>query len=219
VNYQTLRECVIDGDAAGAETALLVLLDEGADANDLLARGLIPAMDVVGQNFSRGEFFVPEMLTAARAMKACMAVLEPLLVGTERLVVGTVVLGTVKGDVHDIGKNIVATMLRGVGFEVLDLGVDVSTERFVEAVQEHRPDILALSALLTTTMPRMKDVITALEQAGLRQQVIVLVGGAPLTLAYAESIGADGYAAHAGSASERAKELVEATKSTTGENG
>lgn len=217
MDYQALRDCVIDGDAMGAEAALSLLLDDGADANDVVAQGLIPAMDVVGRNFSSGEFFVPEMLTAARAMKQCMTVLEPHLVGTERTVVGTVVLGTVKGDVHDIGKNIVATMLRGVGFEVLDLGVDVPTDGFVEAVREHRPDILALSALLTTTMPRMKDVITALEQGGLRKGVIVLVGGAPLTAEYALSIGADGYAAHAGNASERAKELVEATKSTTGE--
>jgi corrinoid protein of di/trimethylamine methyltransferase len=217
VNYQPLRDCVIDGDATGAEAALLVVLDEGADPNEVLAQALIPAMDIVGENFSRGEYFVPEMLTAARAMKACMVILEPRLVGTERTVVGTVVLGTVKGDVHDIGKNIVATMLRGVGFDVLDLGVDVPTERFIEAVQEHHPDILALSALLTTTMPRMKDVIAGLEAAGVRKDVIVLVGGAPITAEYALSIGADGYAAHAGNASGRAKELVAATKTTTGE--
>lgn len=212
VDYQSLRDCVIDGNATGAEAALAVLLEAEADANEIIAKALIPAMDAVGQYFSIGEYFVPEMLTAARAMKRCMGVLDPLLVGTVRNVVGTVVLGTVKGDVHDIGKNIVATMLRGVGFEVLDLGVDVATDDFVEAVREHQPDILALSALLTTTMPRMKDVISALEQAGLREDVIVLVGGAPITSEYAQSIGADGYAAHAGKASERAKELVDSTK-------
>lgn len=217
MDYQALRDCVIDGNATGAEAALEIVLEAGADANEIIADALIPAMDAVGQYFSRGEYFVPEMLTAARAMKRCMGVLDPLLVGTVRNVVGTVVLGTVKGDVHDIGKNIVATMLRGVGFEVLDLGVDVATDDFVAAVREHQPDILALSALLTTTMPRMKDVIEALEQAGLRKDVIVIVGGAPITTEYAQVIGADGYAAHAGKASERAKELVDATKQTTGD--
>ncbi len=212
MDYQALKDCVIDGDAIGAEAALRQLLDAGGDANEIIADGLIPAMDTVGQYFSCGEYFVPEMLTAARAMKQCMLVLDPLLVGTVRNVVGTVVLGTVKGDVHDIGKNIVATMLRGVGFDVMDLGVDVPTDSFVEAVREHRPNILALSALLTTTMPRMKDIVAALEVAGLRKDVIVLVGGAPITAEYAQSIGADGYAAHAGKASDRARELVDATR-------
>lgn len=216
MDFEALRVAVIDGDAPAAEAGLRVLLDAGADPGEILADGLITAMDVVGGNFSRGEFFVPEMLTAARAMKACMAILDPLMVGGERTVAGTVVLGTVKGDVHDIGKNLVATMLRGVGFDVYDLGVDVPTAHFVEVVRERRPDILGLSALLTTTMTVMIDVNKALEQAGLRNDVKVLVGGAPVTAEFAVAIGADGYASHAGNATSRAKELVEAANSTTG---
>lgn len=217
MDYQPLRNRVVAGDAPGAEVELRLLLEAGINPNHILANGLIEAMGTVGENFSTGEFFVPEMLTAARAMKHCMVTLEPLLVGTERLTVGTVVIGTVKGDVHDIGKNIVATMLRGVGFDVHDLGVDVSTARFVEAVQERRPDILALSALLTTTMPAMKDVIISLEQAGLRNDVKVLIGGAPVTAEYAAAIGADRYSAHAGNATTQAKELVATTYSLTGD--
>ena len=217
MDYRPLRDRVINGDAPGAEAEVRALLARGADPNEVLAEGLIPAMDVVGANFSSGEFFVPEMLTAARAMKQCMTVIDPLLAGEERPVAGTVVIGSVKGDVHDIGKNIVATMLRGVGFDVIDLGVDVPTDRFVAEVTERKPNILALSALLTTTMPRMRDVITALEHAGVRNSVKVLVGGAPVTADFATGIGADGYAAHAGNATNKAKELVEALKTTTGE--
>jgi 5-methyltetrahydrofolate--homocysteine methyltransferase len=214
--FAPLRERVVHGDAANAEVELQRLLDAGVGPTNALASALIPAMDTVGEYFSRGEFFVPEMLTAARAMKRCMALLEPLLVETDRPAIGRVVIGTVKGDVHDIGKNIVATMLYGAGFDVHDLGVDVPTARFVEVVREERPDILGLSALLTTTMPVMKDVISALDRAGARGHVRVLVGGAPLTAEYAVAIGADAYAAHAGHATVRAKELVGAIEITTG---
>lgn len=211
MDYDPLQGCVIAGNAPGAEAEVRLLLEAGADASGILASGLIPAMTIVGDKFGRGEFFVPEMLTAARAMKQCMTVLDPLLIGVEHEMVGTVVIGSVKGDVHDIGKNIVATMLRGVGFQVHDLGVDVPTARFVEAIEEQRPDLLGLSALLTTTMPMMKEVIAALERAGLREQVKVFVGGAPVTAEFAAAIGADGYAAQAGDAATRAKELVAAT--------
>ncbi len=207
-SYPGLRASIVFGRASEAEAEVRAALEAGDVPVQIVQDGLIPAMDVVGEKYSTGEFFVPEMLTAARAMKHCMAVLEPLLAAGGRSTAGRIVLGTVKGDIHDIGKNIVSTMLQGGGFEVHDLGVDVPTERFVEVVGEERPDILGLSALLTTTMPVMKKVIAALEQAGVRDGVKFMVGGAPLTSGYAEAIGADAYAAHAGLATAQAKELV-----------
>jgi 5-methyltetrahydrofolate--homocysteine methyltransferase len=169
---------------------------------------LISGMDRVGRDFKAGELFVPEVLVAARAMHAGMAVLRPLLAETGVPRVGTYVIGTVQGDLHDIGKNLVRMMLEGAGFEVIDLGTDVAPERFVTAVKEHRPQIVGMSALLTTTMVRMRDTIEALEAAGLREAVKIMVGGAPLTAAYAEQIGADAYAPDAATAVEVARSLI-----------
>jgi len=170
--------------------------------------GLIAGMDRVGRDFQSGLLFVPEVLLAARAMHAGMAVLRPLLAETGAPYVGTYLIGTVQGDLHDIGKNLVRMMLEGAGFQVLDLGTDVSPERFVAAVREHRPQILGMSALLTTTMPGMRRTIEALEEAGLRDRVKVMVGGAPVTAEYAREIGADAYAPDAATAVEVARRLL-----------
>jgi 5-methyltetrahydrofolate--homocysteine methyltransferase len=208
MELQRLREAVIAGDVAAARALTEAALAESVAPGTILDDGLIAPMQVVGERFSSGELYVPEMLLAARAMQAGLNLLEPLLADGERVPAGTVVLGTVRGDVHDIGKNIVAIMLRGSGFAVHDLGVDVPAERFVDAVGRHEPDVLGLSALLTTTMPAMRGVIEALEVAGVRDRVKVLVGGAPVTEEFAASIGADGYGRDAGVAAEKAKELL-----------
>lgn len=210
MELQQLRDAVIAGDAARAQSLSQEALDAGEPAETIVERGLIAAMHVVGERFGRGEIYVPEMLLAARAMQSCLTILEPLLEKTTAVTRGTVVLGTVKGDVHDIGKNIVGIMLKGSGFVVHDLGVDVSAERFVEAVKEHRADVLALSALLTTTMPSMATVLDALTEAGIRKDVKVMVGGAPVTEEFAQSIGADGYGHDAGAAAQKAEELINA---------
>ena len=165
-------------------------------------------MDVVGREYEEGERYIPEMLISAEAMKAAMEVLRPKLVETGAKPRGKVVIGTVEGDLHDIGKNLVAMMLEGAGFEVIDLGVEVTAKQFVHAVGEHKPDILGMSALITTTMVHMPEVIEALKQTGLRNKVKVMVGGAPITQEYADEIGADGYAPDAASAVELAKRLV-----------
>jgi methylmalonyl-CoA mutase cobalamin-binding domain/chain len=175
----------------------------------LLYEALIPALEEVGARFERGDFFVPEMLIAGKAMAGALEVLRPLLAETGAEPIGTVVMGTVKGDVHDIGKNLVNIMFEGAGFQVIDLGVQVAPEKFVSAVQEHKPDIVGFSAFLTTTMPMFKANINALQKAGLRDQVIVMVGGAPVTQEYATVVGADGYAADASAAVARAKELLQ----------
>ena len=205
-----LSNAVIEGNARGAKSLTEALIADGVAAKDILDHGLIAAMSVIGGRFGRGEIYVPEMLLAARAMQTALAILEPLLVGTEGVSRGTVVLGTVKGDVHDIGKNLVAIMLKGSGLTVHDLGVDVPAEGFVRAIEEYRPDVVGLSALLTTTMPEMISVIEALERAELRDQVKVIVGGAPVTAEFALSIKADGYGRDAGEAAERAKQLISA---------
>jgi 5-methyltetrahydrofolate--homocysteine methyltransferase len=210
MELQQLRDAVISGNAPEAQALTSTALEQGLAARTIMDDGLIAAMHIIGERFGRGEIYVPEMLLAARAMQTSLVLLEPLLAAAGHKSLGTVVLGTVKGDVHDIGKNIVGIMLKGSGFTVHDLGVDVPAERFVEAVAEHRPDILGLSALLTTTMPAMRTVIEALEAAGLRDGVKVLVGGAPVTPEFAESVGADDYGKDAGVAAERAKALIEA---------
>ncbi len=179
----------------------------------LLYDALIPALEEVGARFERGDFFVPEMLIAGRAMAGAMAVLRPLLAETGVQTIGKFLMGTVKGDVHDIGKNLVNIMLEGAGFEVIDLGVQVSPEKFIEAIQEHKPDIVGFSAFLTTTMPMFKANINALQKAGLRDSVIVMVGGAPVTLEYANAVGADGYAADASATVKKAKDLLEQRRS------
>ena len=181
---------------------------EGMDPEVMLYEGLIPSLEEVGARFERGDFFVPEMLIAARAMQGALDILRPLLAETGAKPIGTFVMGTVKGDVHDIGKNLVNIMLEGAGFTVYDLGVNVAPEKFVEQVEEHEPDIVGFSAFLTTTMPMFKANINALEKAGLRDKVIVMVGGAPVTKEYADAVGADGYAADASTAVRLAKELI-----------
>ncbi|HSE71815.1 MAG TPA: corrinoid protein [Nocardioidaceae bacterium] len=182
----------------------------------LLFDALIPALEEVGARFERGDYFVPEMLIAGRAMAGAMEVLRPLLADTGVQTVGKFLMGTVKGDVHDIGKNLVNIMLEGAGFEVIDLGVQVAPEKFVEAIDLHQPDIVGFSAFLTTTMPMFKANLNALQKAGIRDSVIVMVGGAPVTQEYADAVGADGYAADASATVKRAKELLQHKRSLVG---
>jgi methylmalonyl-CoA mutase cobalamin-binding domain/chain len=183
-------------------------LAQGLGPEVLLYEALIPSLEEVGARFERGDFFVPEMLIAGKAMAGALEILRPLLAETGAQTIGKIVMGTVKGDVHDIGKNLVNIMFEGAGFEVIDLGVQVAPEKFVAAIQEHKPDIVGFSAFLTTTMPMFKANINALQKSGLRDQVIVMVGGAPVTQEYADVVGADGYAADASAAVVKAKELL-----------
>ena len=183
-------------------------LAQGLGPETLLYEALIPSLEEVGARFERGDFFVPEMLIAGRAMAGAMERLRPLLAETGAAQIGKIVMCTVKGDVHDIGKNLVNIMFEGAGFQVIDLGVQVAPEKFVDAIKEHQPDIVGFSAFLTTTMPMFKANINALEKAGLREKVVVMVGGAPVTQEYADAVGADGYAADASAAVVRAKELI-----------
>ncbi len=208
MNLQPLYEAVLEGDAPAAKSITEQALAEGVDPQSLLTDYMIPAMDEVGRRFEANEYFVPELLIAARAMKGALTLIRPLLAESGAKPVGKVVIGTVRGDLHDIGKNLVAAMLEGGGFEVVDLGVDVSADKFVNAVQESGARIVALSALLTTTMPGMKETITALDGAGLRQDVKVMIGGAPVTQKFAEEIGADGFSDTASGAVRTARELV-----------
>jgi 5-methyltetrahydrofolate--homocysteine methyltransferase len=204
---EQLRQSVIEGNAKSAEAQVQQALDEGLGADVILNTALIPAMGEVGQKFEDGEYFVPEMLISARAMQAGLKLLKPLLAASGAEPIGTVAIGTVKGDLHDIGKSLVAMMLEGAGFEIMDMGVDVSPEKFVQAAKDGA-NIVAMSALLTTTMPNMQNTIKALTEAGLRDQVKVMIGGAPVTDAYAHQIGADGYSTDASSAVRKAKELL-----------
>jgi 5-methyltetrahydrofolate--homocysteine methyltransferase len=204
---EQLYQAVLNGEEAETVEGVKAALAAGLSPGDILQKGMIAAMEEVGRLFEEGEYFVPEMLVAARAMQAGLKILKPLLVDSGVEPVGKVVLGTVKGDLHDIGKNLVAMMLEGAGFEVMDLGVDVSPEKFIAALHED-VQILGLSALLTTTMPSMEQAIRAVEQAGLRPRVKIIVGGAPVTADYARKIGADGYAADAGQAVTLAKSLL-----------
>ena len=190
---QKLFDAVLEGDVEGVKTNLQAALDAKLDPTVILNDGMIAAMREVGNRFEQGDYYVPEMLIAARAMQSGMAILKPYLLQADRKSSGKVVIGTVKGDLHDIGKNLVALMLEGAGFEIKDLGVDVPIEDFIRVVQEEKPDIVAMSALLTTTMPMMKQTIDAFETAGLRDKVKFIIGGAPITEAYANQIGADGF--------------------------
>ena len=205
-----LYYAVLDGNASAASEITQKALDAGLTAEKILYQGCIPAMDEVGYQFEIGEKFVPEMLVAARAMDAAMRLLRPLLVeeGVEQI--GTVLAGTVQGDLHDIGKNLVTMMMEGAGFRIVDLGTDVAPEKFVEAVKTGHPDIVAMSALLTTTTRSIPTTIQALEEAGLREQIKIMIGGAPITQDFADKVGADGFAADAGSAARKAKELMAA---------
>jgi len=208
-----IRQSVIDGDMNGTQELVKKAITETIPPEQILKNSLISAMEEVGRRFECNEFYVPEMLVSARAMKSGLALLRPHLIAANVRALGKVVIGTAQGDLHDIGKNLVGMMLEGVGFEVVDLGVDVSPEKYVAAVKEHQPDLVACSALLTTTMPGMKNVILLLEVTGLRDQVKVIIGGAPVTDKYAADIGADGFAPDAASAAALAKELILKKKS------
>jgi 5-methyltetrahydrofolate--homocysteine methyltransferase len=205
---QRLFDAIVDGKAQLAKSLVEEELGAGADPMALVSETMIPAMDEVGKLFQEEEFFVPELLLSGRAMKAAMEPLRPLLAVAGAKPAGVVIAGTVKGDLHDIGKNLVVSMLEGAGFKVVDLGSDVTPQQFVEAIREHQPHILCLSALLTVTMTAMKTTIDAIEEAGLRQSVKVLVGGAPLSARYAAEIGADGYGASASDAVALARRQV-----------
>lgn len=205
---KAIYDGVVEGDNALVQQQVQEALEAGASAASILNGSLIPAMAEVGRLFEEGEYFVPEMLISARAMKSAMALLKPYLQQADVKFAGTVVIGTVKGDLHDIGKNLVSLMLEGAGFQVKDLGSDVLPEKYIEAVRETNANIIAMSALLTTTMVNMKATVDALQAAGLRDQVKVMVGGAPVTDSFARQIGADGYAPDASRAVAVARTLV-----------
>jgi len=205
-----IAENLIKGNAAKVKELTQKAVDEGENVEKILNEGLLAGMSTVGDKFKKNEFYVPEVLIAARAMKAGMEILKPLLTEKKIKGAGTVILGTVKGDLHDIGKNLVGMMLEGAGFEVIDLGIDVPPEKFIEEIKKTNAQIVGMSALLTTTMPAMKDVIAALTKEGVRKNVKVMIGGAPVTQEYADEIGADGYAPDAASAVDKAKELITA---------
>ncbi len=203
-----LYDAILTGNAKKAEEVTTAALEEKIDPTELLSKHMIPAMDEVGKRFECNEYFVPELLIAARAMKASMALMAPALAAAGAEAAGRVVIGTVQGDLHDIGKNLVASMLEGAGFDVVDLGVDVSPEKFVEAAQEQEGSLVALSALLTTTMTQMKAVVEKLEASGVRDKYKVIIGGAPITQQYADEIGADGYSDNASAAVALARKLA-----------
>jgi 5-methyltetrahydrofolate--homocysteine methyltransferase len=203
---QDIFNAVLAFDEAGVKTKTQAEVDAGTDIQSILNDGLIAAMDEVGEKFSTGELFVPEMLMAAQAMKGGLEILKPLLSSGQSSSKGTVVIGTVKGDLHDIGKNLVSMMMEGAGFEVVDMGVDVDSEAFVKAAAENGADVIALSALLTTTMPSMETTVKAVKEAGMTVKTII--GGAPVTQAFADQIGADGYSADAPGAVKLVKQLV-----------
>ncbi len=205
-DLQALSEAVFRGDQQSCIELTKAAVEEGVAADKILNEGMISAMDRIGEGFSKNEIYIPEMLIAARAMKSAMEILEPELVKAGVEPIGKLIIGTATGDLHDIGKNLVAMMLKGAGFDVIDLGVDVSVEKFIEQAKSTGAQIVGMSALLTTTMPSMEEVVKALKQAGIRAKVII--GGAPVTQAYADKIGADGYAADAAEAVTVAKGLV-----------
>ena len=208
MDLKEIYESTIAGNAPKVKELVAQAVAEGVNPGEIITNQLIPAMAEVGDRFARNEFYVPEMLIAARAMQGGLAILKPLLAEDDITSAGRVAIGTVKGDLHDIGKNLVSMMLEGAGFEVIDLGVDVAPEKFAEAIKAHQAQVVALSALLTTTMTMMKVTIAALSEAGVRDQVKVIIGGAPVTESYAEEIGADGYADDAGGAVKAAQKLL-----------
>jgi len=209
MSLEIIYQAVIEGDASTTAEEVRAELEKGTSSDDILHKACIAAMMEVGRLFEKGEYFVPEMLIAARAMQGALDILRPYLVASDVPNEGKVVMGTVSGDLHDIGKNLVCMMLEGAGFEVIDLGVDVDPELFVDTVRKEKPDAMGMSALLTTTMPSMQKTIDALKQAGIRDKVKVVVGGAPLTQDYADLIGADGFAPDASSATRKVKELLD----------
>ena len=205
---ETIKEMVVGGKFKNIEEQVQLAVDSGTDLNRLINEALISAMDIVGKQFSEGDIYVPEMLVSARTMKLGLNIIKPLLQSGEAEHRGTVAMGTVKGDLHDIGKNLVTMMMEGAGFKIIDLGVDVKIEDLIDTVKKEEVDVLGLSALLTTTMPEMQNVIEALEEAGLRNQVKVIVGGAPIDQGFADKIGADGFGADAVDAVQLARELI-----------
>ena len=206
---QAIYEAVLNGAMADTSGFVQEAIDAGLEADVILEEGLIAAMSEIGQKFESGEAYVPEMLISAKSMKFGLELLRPHLVAADVQPVGKVIIGTVQGDLHDIGKNLVAMMMEGAGFEVVDLGADVKPEKIIEAIEEHKPDIVAMSALLTTTMGNMKTVITKMEDAGVNKGISVMIGGAPVTQDYADEIGADGFGIDASQAASLAKKLVE----------
>ena len=213
MSHEEIIKGLFDETMVGNAPAVLELtnkgLEEGMSPDAILFEALIPALEEVGARFERGDYFVPEMLIAGKAMSGALNVLRPLLAQTGAETVGTFLMGTVKGDVHDIGKNLVNIMLEGAGFNVIDIGVQVAPEKFIAAIEEHKPDIVGMSAFLTTTMPMFKVNIHEITKAGIRDQVIIMVGGAPVTQEYADAVGADGYAADASTAVRVAKDLIQ----------
>ena len=205
----SLYNAILDGGVAGAKDGAQAALDAGLQPELILSEGMIAAMAEVGRRFEDGEYFVPEMLISARAMQAGLNLLKPHLVGTDARPAGKILIGTIKGDLHDIGKNLVGLMLEGAGFEIIDLGVDVSPEKFVQAIVAEQANMVGLSALLTTTMPNMETTIEAIKKAGLRDKVKIMIGGAPVTQDYANQIGADGFSSDASRAVTVAKTLLQ----------
>jgi 5-methyltetrahydrofolate--homocysteine methyltransferase len=205
---EEISTAVIEGELGEIEDLTEDALDDGISAEDILNKGLMPGMDYVGVEFKAGNMFVPEVLRSAKTMQISMDILKPLLAESGVAMVGRVLLGTVKGDLHDIGKNLVGMMCEGAGFEVEDIGKDIAPESFVEAVKKYEPDVLGMSALLTTTMRAMESTIKVLEEAGVRDKVKIMIGGAPVTQAFSDQIGADGYASNAAAAAELAKKFV-----------
>jgi 5-methyltetrahydrofolate--homocysteine methyltransferase len=207
--FEAMSEMLISGDVEGGKTLVRDALASHATPQDILRQGLLPGMDVVGEQFKCGEMFIPEVLMSARAMAGAMDILKPLLTEGEAANAGTVVIGTVEGDIHNIGKDLVGMMLEGAGFKVINLGIDVKPEAFVKAALEHKADIVAMSALLTTTMPRMKTTAEALREAGLGDRIRIMAGGAPVNEEYVRSIGGDAYAPDAAVAVEKARALMQ----------
>ena len=206
--YEKLAEGLIAADVESVNKLVQEGLDKNLPAKEILDNGLIPGMDIVGQRMKTGELFIPEVLRSARVMQGAIALLKPHLSEEDKSGLGTIVIGTVEGDLHDIGKNLVSMMLQGAGFSVVDLGTNVKPQDFVEAVKSNKANILGMSALLTTTMPKMEETVRALKESGIRDQVKIMAGGAPVTQKFIDDIGADGYGANAASASEVAKELI-----------
>lgn len=206
--YEKMAAGLIEGNTEAVNKLVNEALDEGITDKEILDQGLIQGMDIVGQRMKAEEMFIPEVLRSAKVMQGAMALLKPHLSEKESAGLGTYVIGTVEGDLHDIGKNLVSMMLQGVGFNVLDLGVGVKLQDFVEAVKVHKPVIIGMSALLTTTMPKMQETVEALKKAGIRDQVKIMIGGAPVTQNFADEIGADAYGDNAASASDIAKALI-----------
>jgi 5-methyltetrahydrofolate--homocysteine methyltransferase len=217
MTHEEILKGLYDDTLIGNAPSVKALVEQGLaddmEPSSMLYDALIPSLEEVGARFERGDYFVPEMLIAARAMQGALDILRPLLAETGAQQVGTFLMGTVKGDVHDIGKNLCNIMLEGAGFTVIDLGVNVAPEKFIDAIGEHQPDVVGFSAFLTTTMPMFKANINALEKAGIRDDVIVMVGGAPVTQEYADAVGADGYSADASSAVKKAKALIQERRS------